>query len=264
MNRVLAVHRLSKEFYGVKAVRDVSFSIEEGQIFSVIGPNGAGKSTLFNLMTGVLQPTNGLIHFDGRRIDGLSSEQIAAKGMIKTFQDVRLFNERGFTVFDNVMAGSYRLMNSGWLSCGLRLKKSVHEEEKMKERAMTFLEKVGLKHKANHKPSQLSFGEQRLVEIARALATEPRFLFLDEPAAGLNDSETVNLAHILMDIRKQGITLALIEHHLGLVSKVSDWTVVLDSGEKIAEGPPEQVYRDERVLHAYIGKRGQKTDVNHS
>ena len=254
---MLEIEGLSKVFAGLKAVQGVTFSIREGQIFSVIGPNGAGKSTLFNIMTGVFKPTSGSIRLDGKRIDGISSERIAAQGIIKTFQDVRLFHERGFTVLDNVIAGCYRLMKSGWLSSGLRLAKVAHEEKEMRERAKSMLEKVGLLHKANHLPSQLSFGEQRLVEIARALAAEPRFLFLDEPAAGLNDAETDNLARLLIDIRDQGVTLALIEHHLGLVSKVSDHVMVLDSGEKLAEGSPDRVFSEERVVEAYIGKRGK-------
>ena len=249
---LLRIERVEKSFGGVRALRGVSFEVERGQIKALIGPNGAGKTTLFHIVTGVEKPNSGEVYFKGERIDGKRPDQVVRMGIARTFQNVRPF--AGMTALENVMAGRHRLTRSGPIRALLRTPSMRREEGRVREEAAKFLKFVGLEDEADREASDLPFGKQRLLELARALASEPELLLLDEPAAGLNTRETSELAELIRRIRKSGITVLLVEHDMELVMEVSDEVVVLEGGEKIAEGPPEAVQRDERVLRAYLGE----------
>jgi branched-chain amino acid transport system ATP-binding protein len=249
---MLRVDRVSKRYNGVEALRYVSFVAQEGQIVSIIGPNGAGKTTLFNIITGLTQPSAGTVWLDNQRLDKLEPHKIAQYGIIRTFQQVRIFDN--LTVLDNTLVGCHRWLRSNWLTSGLRFHSTQMEEINARQFACICLERVGLLDFAHRSPSELSFGNQRLLEIARALAAKPRFLLLDEPAAGLNDIEIERLTEILRILRYEGKTVILIEHRLEFVMALSDWVIVLDSGEKIAEGCPETIAKHDKVLSVYIGR----------
>ncbi len=249
---MLRIAHLVKQFGGLRAVSDVSFDVAEGRIKAVIGPNGAGKTTIFNLITGVDAPTEGDIAFEGKRITGMKPHQIAALGFSRTFQNIQLFDH--MSVLENVMVGRHTRTVSGMLSAAFRLPKTRAEEKAIREAAMERLVFVGLDAQAGELAANLAFGGQRTLEFARALATEPKLLLLDEPASGLNAHETIVLAELILKIREQGVTVLLVEHDMELVMDISDEVAVLNYGKKIADGKPEAVQNDERVVAAYLGE----------
>jgi ABC-type branched-subunit amino acid transport system ATPase component len=248
---ILETSRLRKIFGGLMAVVDLNLKVMPGQIKAIIGPNGAGKTTLFNIITGILPPTGGTIRFKGREISGEKPHRIAQKGISRTFQTVELFGN--MTVLENVMVGRHVRTKKGLIQSGLRLPGVKREERLVLEMAQEKLEVVGLMRRANESASGIPLGEQKLLEIARALATDPQLLLLDEPAAGLNETEKLRIGEIIRKIRGSGITVLLVEHHMDLVMNISDEIVVLNYGEKVAEGTPEEVKGDEKVIDAYLG-----------
>jgi len=241
-----------KTFGGLVAVNDLSFSIEPGSIVAMIGPNGAGKSTVFNLITGIYQPSSGTIDLEGKTLCGLRTDAITARGIARTFQNIRLF--AFMSALDNVMTGHHALMRATLVDSLLHTPRQRKEEENVRERAFELLRFVGLQGSADDYARNLPYGHQRRLEIGRALASEPKLLLLDEPAAGMNPREKEDLIELIERIRATGVTVFLIEHDMALVMKISERVTVLDHGEKIAEGTPETIRNDERVIEAYLGR----------
>jgi branched-chain amino acid transport system ATP-binding protein len=255
----LQVENLQKSFGGVRALSGLSFKVPAGIIKAIIGPNGAGKTTLFNVITGIFPPNGGAIALNGKFIEGRKAREIARLGVSRTFQNVEVFGR--MTVVENVMVGRHIQSRAGIISTGLRLLGMRREERQIRESAMHHLAFVGLENRTTELAANLPLGEQKLLEVARALATDPKILLLDEPAGGLNTRETEGLAVLIHRILKQGITVVLVEHDMNLVMDISDEIMVMNFGEKIAEGKPKQIKNDPLVIEAYLGEEVDYSDL---
>ena len=248
----MKVEQVAMRFGGLVALSDLNFAVCEGEIVSLIGPNGAGKTTAFNVITGFLGPTHGTVSFRGTMLNGLKPHQIAELGLIRTFQRTSVFPND--TVYDNIMIGLHRQGRVGLLEAVLRLPRERISEFRLRQRADELVEWIGLQRRAHDPAGSLSYGEQRLVGVALALAAAPSMLLLDEPVSGMNASETQNFVELIRKIRDSGVTIVLVEHDMPMVMSVSDRIIVLNYGRIIAEGPPEVIRKDPAVIEAYLGQ----------
>jgi ABC-type branched-subunit amino acid transport system ATPase component len=252
LDAILEVVSLRKNFGGVVALDDLGFEVRRGQIKSIIGPNGAGKTTLFNVITGIYPPSSGQVRFLGKNVTGLPAHAVARKGISRTFQNLRVF--ANMTVVENVVVGRHCRTKAGFFRSALKLGGAIKEEKRAAAAGMELLRFVGLEEFAHRGAATLPFGKQRLVEIARALATEPELLLLDEPASGLNVRETEEVGRLVREIRDRGKTIVVVEHDMSLVMGISEEVLVLDHGRRIAEGSPREVQKDPEVLKVYLGE----------
>lgn len=254
---LLEVKRLTKRFGGLTAISEVDFQIEEGEIVSIIGPNGAGKTTFFNMISGLYPSDDGEIIFDGVSLMNITPEKVASYGIARTFQNIRLFPE--MLTIENILVGMYLHTKYNFKDILFKTKKMKEVEKLCYQKAMDFLEYVGLNGKENELAKNLSYGDQRRLEIARALALEPKLLMLDEPAAGLNPKETLEMKEFIIDIReKYGCSILVIEHDMKLVMEISDKITVINYGIKIAEGEPREIRNNQEVIKAYLGQESQE------
>lgn len=248
---MLEISAITQIFGGVTALNNISFTLNKGQITGVIGPNGAGKTTLFNIITGIYSQTSGKIIFEGKDISNLPPEKLARLGMVRTFQNIELFGQ--MTVLENVMVGLHTKSKCGLISSAFKMPWAISEERKIRLEAMKWLEFTGITELATVIASNLPFGKGRLLETARALASEPSLILMDEPAAGLNSQETWQLSQLIKRIRDLGITVVLVEHDMELVMDICDQIVVLNLGEKLAQGTPREIQENQHVIAAYLG-----------
>ena len=249
---ILEVTNLSRSFGGLQAVNKVSFAVKKNTIKALIGPNGAGKTTLFNLLSGMLPSDSGSIMFNGKAVLGLKPYQIAAKGIARTFQHIRLFPK--MTALENVMIGRHTHSKAGFIAGLLSLPWTWREEKQIRGKALEIMDFLGISEFAGHEATSLAYGQQRIVELARALACGPALLLLDEPAAGLNMRETAEMAHLITKIKGLGITVLLVEHDMSLVMDISDEIIVLSYGEKIADDSPLAIQKNSEVIRIYLGE----------
>ena len=257
----LSIQTISIAFGGLKAVCDFSMELPDGALYGLIGPNGAGKTTVFNLLTGVYKPSSGTVSLGGERIDGRKPSQIARAGMARTFQNIRLFGE--LSVIDNVRTAAGIRTKSGLFRTLFRTPLHVAEERAVTERAMELLDVLGIAHRREEQSKSLPYGDQRRLEIARALATEPKVLLLDEPVAGMNTQEKVEMRSLIQSLREQfGVAILLIEHDMGLVMDICEQITVIDHGVTIATGSPKEVQGNPAVIEAYLGVPDDSEDTN--
>lgn len=249
---ILQLSGVSKNFGGLTALNNIDFGVETGEILGVIGPNGAGKTTIFNLITGIFPVTSGELIFDGTVLGKKKTHEIIELGIARTFQNIRLFPR--MSVLENVMAGAHCRSSAGLLAALFRSASQRREEQALREKALQALTLVGIEDSADLKAGSLPYGKQRRLEIARALATEPKLILLDEPAAGMNDSETEDLRHLIAEIKQMGITVVVIEHDMNLMMNLCDHLVVINFGKKIAAGTPDEVRNNPLVIEDYLGK----------
>ena len=249
---MLEVRNLTQRFGGITALEDISFTVARGDITGVIGPNGAGKTTLFNIVTGLYSQTSGSVLLAGHDISSLPAEKLAAKGLVRTFQNIELFGT--MTVLENVMLGMHTQSKSGIIACMCKLPWHRREERLIREQSTRWLDFCGIAELAEQTAGNLPFGKGRLLEIARAMAVKPTIMLMDEPAAGLNNRETAQLATLIRKIRDSGVTVVLVEHDMELVMDICDRIIVLNLGRKLAEGTPREIQENQAVISAYLGE----------